>query len=133
MNRFREIINAFIFSKEENFRERLISRLRNILELEELLGQLMRQAPKYSPIEFHTTIPVTANSNESSSQMISSPIATESQETIISEQPLGPKTFKKDHKSSTMKFKSVDELRPYMRAFDVSWACVSIMCVIFIV
>lgn len=119
-NRFREIINAFMFSQEDKFRERLISRLRNILELEESLGKLLRQAPKYAPIEFHTTAPVSTISNKSSTQIISSPVAQESQETATSEQLLEQKAPKMDHKSNTTKFKSVDELRPYMRAFHVS-------------
>lgn len=109
-----------MFSREDRFRERVISRFRSILELEELLKQLLKQAPRYAPVEFHTTVPALKISHTSSSQIISSLGARESQETISSEQS-ALKTFKKDHKSSTMKFKSVDELRPFMRAFHVSY------------
>lgn len=109
-----------MFAEEDNFRERLVTRLRNILQLEEMLSQLMRQMPTYAPLEFHTTVPVTFNNTKNSSQMISSAVSTESQETSCGEQPMGPKVIKRDHKVSTMKFKSVDDLRPYMRAFNVS-------------
>lgn len=109
-----------MFSREDKFRERLISRFRSILELEELLQRLLKQSPRYAPVEFHATAPALNISHKSSSQIISSLGTHESQETATSEPSLGQKAFKKDHKSSTMKFKSVDELRPYMRAFHVS-------------
>ncbi|KAI9366554.1 Fanconi anemia protein FancD2 nuclease-domain-containing protein [Pilaira anomala] len=120
INWFREILNSFMFAEEDNFRERLVTRLRNILQLEEMLSQLMRQMPMYAPLEFHTTVPVTFANIKNSSQIISSAVSTESQETSCGEQPMGPKLIKKDHKANTMKFKSVDDLRPYMRAFNVN-------------
>ncbi|KAI9263884.1 Fanconi anemia protein FancD2 nuclease-domain-containing protein [Helicostylum pulchrum] len=119
INWFREILNSFMFAEEDGFRERLVSRLRNILQLEEMLGQLTRLVPTYSPLEFHTTVPVNHTTFKNSSQMISSAASSESQETACSEHVPGPKAVIKEHKTSTMKFKSVDDLRPYMRAFSV--------------
>ncbi|GAA5812259.1 hypothetical protein MFLAVUS_005709 [Mucor flavus] len=113
-----EILNSFMFAEEDGFRERLVSRLRNILQLEEMLGQLMRQVSTYAPLEFHTTVPVNHTSVKNSSQIISSAVSSESQEMACSEHTPGPKAVIKEHKSSTMKFKSVDDLRPYMRAFS---------------
>lgn len=110
-----------MFAEEDGFRERLVSRLRNILQLEEMLGQLMRQVSTYAPLEFHTTVPVNHTSVKNSSQIISSAVSSESQEMACSEHTPGPKAVIKEHKSSTMKFKSVDDLRPYMRAFSVSF------------
>ncbi|KAI8067238.1 Fanconi anaemia protein FANCD2 [Thamnidium elegans] len=119
INWFREILNSFMFAEEDGFRERLVSRLRNMLQLEEMLGHLMRQIPTYAPLEFHTTVPVNLTTVKNSSQIISSAVSSESQETACSEHAPGPKAVIKDHKTSTMKFKSVDDLRPYMRAFSV--------------
>lgn len=110
-----------MFSEEDGFRERLVSRLRNMLQLEDMLNQLMRQVPVYAPLEFHTTVPVNVSNMKNSTQIISSAVSTGSQDTVSSEQTVGPKSVIKDHKTSTMKFKNVDELRPYMRAFGVSF------------
>lgn len=120
INWFREILNAFIFTSDNNEKLRLVTRLRQILELENILTKLLSQVPKYAPLEFHTAVHSTsADRNRHSTQIISSPSSVASQDTASNE-TLGQKSTKKDHKSSTIAFASVNELRPYMRAFNVS-------------
>ncbi|KAI8054182.1 Fanconi anaemia protein FancD2 nuclease-domain-containing protein [Gilbertella persicaria] len=107
INWFRELLNAFMFTKEEeNYRTRLISRLRNVLEMEQLLSQLMQQLANYVPLEFQQT---SSAAFEDSSQITRNE---ESQETSA-------KPAKKTAKTSIMKISSVNELRPYMRAFHI--------------
>ncbi|CAO3636846.1 unnamed protein product [Mucor hiemalis] len=118
INWFKAVLNAFIFSKEENYRTRLIARLRNILELENILSNMLVQTPKYVPLEFHATAAST-DRNRLSSQLFNSPSPNISQEIAINEN-VGQKVPKKDHKSTTMAFASVSELRPYMRAFNIN-------------
>ncbi|KAI8368444.1 Fanconi anaemia protein FANCD2 [Choanephora cucurbitarum] len=109
INWFRELLNAFMFTKEEeNFRTRLITRLRNIIEMEQLMSQLMQQLPNYVPLEFQQTHSVAIE--ETALQ-----IARFSKD---SPEPTN-KVVKKSTKSSHIKFGSIVDLRAYMRAFEI--------------
>ncbi|OBZ85627.1 Fanconi anemia group D2 protein [Choanephora cucurbitarum] len=109
INWFRELLNAFMFTKEEeNFRTRLITRLRNIIEMEQLMSQLMQQLPNYVPLEFQQTHSVAIE--ETALQ-----IARFSKD---SPEPTN-KAVKKATKSSHIKFGSIVDLRAYMRAFEI--------------
>lgn len=111
-----------MFTKEEdNFRTRLITRLRNIIELEQFMSQLMQQLPSYIPLEFQQT--PTATVEESALQIAKSRDSPD----------LNSKTSKKVTKSSNIKFGSIIDLRAYMRAFEVifflkkekkNWFCI---------
>jgi hypothetical protein len=93
-----------MFTKEENYRARLVSRLRSILHMEAMLSQLMRLLSNYSPLEFHNIMPV---------------ISTDSQ-AMASLDPEENKAAKKELKShASIKFSNVEDLRPYTRPFDV--------------
>lgn len=127
MFRFKELLNAFMFVKEEeNYRERLITRIRHILEMENVLGELMKKAPKYAPLEFHTAGPVTSAARVDASQTISIPGSNESQKSQESNHSQATIAYKaaakKDHKSNSIAFASVDDLKAYMRPFYVSHA-----------
>lgn len=91
-----------MFTREENFRARLISRLRSILEMEHLLAQLMKQVSNYAPLEFHHNVPVITN------------------ETMSSLDPEDRMVKKETKSHASIRFANVEELRPYTRAFDVS-------------
>ncbi|KAI7899702.1 Fanconi anaemia protein FANCD2 [Cokeromyces recurvatus] len=109
MNWFRELLNAFMFTKEENYRVRIISRLRSILKMETLLNQLMEQVPNYAPLEFHNVSPT--NLDEHSNQIISAGVGE-------GEDSMNTKSIKKE-KAHTIRFGTVNEIKPYMRAFCI--------------
>ncbi|KAI9470627.1 MAG: Fanconi anemia protein FancD2 nuclease-domain-containing protein [Benjaminiella poitrasii] len=117
INWFRELLNAFMFTKEENYRIRIISRLRSILEMENLLSNLMELAQNYAPLEFHNVSPIIFDEqgHTSNNQIISSSIASSEEE---GSSTLRVKSPKKE-KSHTVKFGSVHDIRPYMRAFRI--------------
>lgn len=103
-----------MFTKEEeNYRARLISRLRSIIEMENLLSRLMKQVSNYSPFEFHSIVPVHVNDSQAMSSL----------------DPEENKSVRKEIKShASIKFATVSELRPYTRAFDVSYTT-WLMCI----
>ncbi|KAI8991036.1 Fanconi anaemia protein FancD2 nuclease-domain-containing protein [Mycotypha africana] len=123
INWFRELLNAFMYSEEENFRERLIARLRSILCMENSLNQLMRQLPTYVPLEFHITLSTAtediADMNRGT-QIITAEDATE-ESTVEQPTSITKKVQKRDSKAShNLSFSSMDDLRPYLRPFDLN-------------
>lgn len=122
--RFKELLNAFMFSKEEEYQSRLVARLRHVLQLEIVLDKLMDQIHSYAPLDFHNTVPVSFDINNINSQLISSTApTTESQDNDGTQNTVvttSKPQVKKENKTTVVKFGSVDDIRPYTRAFHVS-------------
>ncbi|KAG1141804.1 hypothetical protein G6F37_006431 [Rhizopus arrhizus] len=118
INWFREVLNSFIDAKDEDLSQTLILRLRNILELESRLNGCLKHLSTYAPVEFHNTLVISSKEDfPRSSQIISSSSApVELQEN----QSSAKSSAKKENKSLNITFSTVAELRPYMRAFNLS-------------
>ncbi|KAI8640921.1 Fanconi anaemia protein FancD2 nuclease-domain-containing protein [Parasitella parasitica] len=117
INWFKQLLNAFMFStEEENYQARLFERLRNILLMESLLEQLMKKVPNYVPLEFHTidTIKMTtattllAIGDNTSQSTLDETTRTKSSNGNIAAKP-----------HTNIKLSSIQDLRSYTRAFDV--------------
>jgi hypothetical protein len=113
-----------MFSKEESYQTGLVTRLRHVLQLEGVLDQLMDQAREYAPLEFHNTVPVSLDTNNKNTQIISSPVSnTETQDNEGTQSTVATTSkapAKKENKTTIVKFGSVNDIRPYTRAFHVS-------------
>jgi uncharacterized membrane protein YcgQ (UPF0703/DUF1980 family) len=113
-----------MFSKEENYQTRLVTRLRHVLQLETVLDEMMVQNRGYTPLEFHNTVPVSFDTDNRNTQIISNTAAnTESQDDNSTQATaaISNKTSaKKENKTTVVKFASVNDIRPFTRAFHVS-------------
>ncbi|KAI9258491.1 Fanconi anemia protein FancD2 nuclease-domain-containing protein [Sporodiniella umbellata] len=117
INWFREVLNSFINAADEDLSQTLLLRLRNILELELRLGDYLKQTPTYAPLEFHNTLSMALKEDTiKSSQILSTEISINGSEE--QENPIRPNT-KKENKLLSMTFKTVNELRSYMRPFNL--------------
>ncbi|KAI8982985.1 Fanconi anaemia protein FANCD2 [Pilobolus umbonatus] len=102
----RELLNSFVFSEDNELKQKLTVRLKNILELESLLIELMKRSNNYVPLEFHT-LSNTYDELEGHSQM------------VTTEDNSSFRPVRKESKMNAIRFSSIAELRPYMRPFRV--------------
>ncbi|CEP15345.1 hypothetical protein [Parasitella parasitica] len=118
INWFKELLNAFMFStEEENYRTRLIERLRNILLMESLLEHLMKQVPNYAPLEFYNIDTMKTTTANTAFTIGDNTSQSTVDETTKKKSNNSNNTAVKPHAS--IKLSSIQDLRSYTRAFDV--------------